>query len=153
MSSLSAQDKEESKTWNNLFQTVISFKTFTTSVYGEGQIHKPVKHDFSWAPHVNVKGACFFFLLVGMIHTIIQLLAWGAVASQPHSDTPEQQQQHWKTLSARHLRHKQKWSVALPDIESVYCEKEYGVRSPGIMYCNDWAQRKVEAAKFSVSTC
>lgn len=31
---------------------------------------------------------------------------------------------------------KKKRSVALPDIESVYCENEYGVRSPGVVYCN-----------------
>lgn len=44
--------------------------------------------------------------------------------------------EHHSSDDTRHLRRKQKQSVALLDIESVHCENECGVRSPGFMYCN-----------------
>lgn len=63
----------------------------------------------SWAPHI--KSFCVFPALVKISRSSL---------SETQNPSPATQTE----------------SRAWPDIESVYCENDYGVRSPAIMYCN-----------------
>lgn len=63
----------------------------------------------------------YLFSLIGMIFTIMQLLARGAVPSRPLSDTPESIRTTTTTPETRPLRHKQQENGAWPCRISSQC--------------------------------